>query len=127
MTSVRRPTAPNLCSDAPHGVTYAYRRFGNTGTTRPPLLCLQHYRGTLDNWDPLFIDAVAEHGEVILLDNAGVGGSTGTLPRPAPGLPGDATVSAAPLAPNLAVYPASPSGGLARQSLPLPLPGRVVR
>lgn len=30
--------------------TYAYRRFGSgTGT---PLLFLQHFTGTLDNWDP---------------------------------------------------------------------------
>ena len=30
--------------------TYAYRRFGS-GRGRP-LLCLQHFTGTLDNWDP---------------------------------------------------------------------------
>ena len=30
---------------------YAYRRFGKG--TGLPLLCLQHFTGTLDNWDPL--------------------------------------------------------------------------
>ena len=34
-----------------NGETYAYRRFGNSGPGRP-LLCLQHFTGTLDNWDP---------------------------------------------------------------------------
>jgi hypothetical protein len=47
---------------------YAYRRFG-TGS-RPPLLCLQHFTGTLDNWNPsvgpIFFEfiptaALAEH------------------------------------------------------------------
>jgi pimeloyl-ACP methyl ester carboxylesterase len=28
--------------------TYAYRRFG--GGSAPPLVCLQHFTGTLDNW-----------------------------------------------------------------------------
>jgi pimeloyl-ACP methyl ester carboxylesterase len=30
--------------------TYAYRRFGSGPGT--PLLFLQHFTGTLDNWDP---------------------------------------------------------------------------
>jgi hypothetical protein len=29
---------------------YAYRRFGKGDSL--PLLCLQHFTGTLDNWDP---------------------------------------------------------------------------
>ncbi|WP_346051307.1 alpha/beta hydrolase [Amycolatopsis dongchuanensis] len=60
------------------GVTYAYRRFGVPGGT--PLLMLQHFRGNLDNWDPALTDALAAHREVILVDYAGVGASTG---RPA--------------------------------------------
>ncbi|MEU4469428.1 alpha/beta hydrolase [Streptomyces sp. NPDC024017] len=45
-----------------------------------PLIFLQHYRGTLDNWDPKLIDTIAAKREVILVDNVGVGGSTGTTP-----------------------------------------------
>src|SRR6267142_3188060 len=56
--------------------TYAYRRFGH-GPGRP-LLCLQHFMGTLDNWDPAVADVLASGREVILFDNAGVGRSTGT-------------------------------------------------
>ena len=58
---------------------YAYRRFGSG--SQPPLLCLQHFTGTLDNWDPAVIDAFAQRGEVILFENAGIGRSTGTVPE----------------------------------------------
>ncbi|GAA4558934.1 alpha/beta hydrolase [Pseudonocardia xishanensis] len=74
-------TAPNLTLEAAGGTTYAYRRFGNTGCAVPPVLFLQHFRGNLDNWDPALVDAVAAEREVVLLDNAGVGGSSGTTPR----------------------------------------------
>jgi pimeloyl-ACP methyl ester carboxylesterase len=42
---------------------------------------LQHFRGTLDNWDPQLVDAIAADREVILLDNTGVGLSSGQVPR----------------------------------------------
>ena len=45
------------------------------------MLFLQHFRGNLDNWDPMLVDRIAAQREVILFDNAGVGGSTGTTPR----------------------------------------------
>ncbi|MFF4197894.1 alpha/beta fold hydrolase [Nonomuraea sp. NPDC001831] len=73
-------TTPILDVTAANGVTFAYRRFGATGTGRPPLLFLQHFRGTLDNWDPLLVDVLAEDREVILLDNTGVGRSSGRVP-----------------------------------------------
>jgi pimeloyl-ACP methyl ester carboxylesterase len=38
---------------------------------------LQHFRGNLDNWDPALTDALAAEREVILVDYAGVGSSTG--------------------------------------------------
>jgi pimeloyl-ACP methyl ester carboxylesterase len=58
--------------------TYAYRRIG--GGFRRPLLCLQHFTGTLDNWDPAVTDPLGNGREVILFDNAGVGRSTGKVP-----------------------------------------------
>jgi pimeloyl-ACP methyl ester carboxylesterase len=73
-------TAPNLAVEAPNGVTYAYRRFGGRVDADPPLLFLQHFRGNLDNWDPLLVDGIAAEREVILLDNAGVGLSSGHVP-----------------------------------------------
>ena len=60
------------------GETYAHRRIGS-GKGRP-LLCLQHFTGTLDNWDPAVIDRLAEGREVILFDNAGLGRSSGKVP-----------------------------------------------
>jgi pimeloyl-ACP methyl ester carboxylesterase len=59
--------------------SYAYRRFGNGSGL--PLLCLQHFTGTLDNWDPAVTDPLASGREVILFDNAGVGRSTGEVPE----------------------------------------------
>ena len=41
------------------GDTLVYRRFGNTQTNAPPLLCLQHFRGNLDFWDPALVDRIA--------------------------------------------------------------------
>ncbi|MET7998565.1 alpha/beta hydrolase [Amycolatopsis sp. NPDC005232] len=74
-------TTPNLTIEAGNGVTYAYRRFGNTERDVRPLVLLQHFRGNLDNWDPQLVDAIAAEREVILFDNTGVGGSSGATPR----------------------------------------------
>jgi pimeloyl-ACP methyl ester carboxylesterase len=57
---------------------FAYRRFGKRSAT--PLVLLQRFRGTMDDWDPLFLDLVAAEREIILLDNAGVGRSSGRVP-----------------------------------------------
>jgi len=72
-------TAANRSVDV-DGATLVYRRFGNAETDAPPLLLLQHFRGNLDNWDPVLIDRVAGDREVILLGNRGVGASTGVVP-----------------------------------------------
>ena len=58
---------------------YAYRRFGQGA--RLPLLLLQHFTGTLDNWDPAVTDPLARGREVILFENAGVGRSSGLVPE----------------------------------------------
>ena len=59
-------------------VTYAYRRFGSGPGL--PLLFLQHFTGTLDNWDPAVTDPLASEREVILFESAGLGRSTGQVP-----------------------------------------------
>ena len=41
------------------GDTLVYRRFGYAETLAPPLRCLQHFRGNLDNWDPALVDHLA--------------------------------------------------------------------
>lgn len=54
----------------------AYRKFG-TGT---PLILANRFRGTLDTWDPLFLDLLAEKNTVITFDYSGIGYSEGELP-----------------------------------------------
>src|SRR5260221_8373340 len=80
LETVRPLPAPNLHIHAANGVTYAYRRFGHRTTGALPLVCLVHYRGNLDNWDPMLVDTLATQREVLLVDNAGVGGSSGSVP-----------------------------------------------
>jgi pimeloyl-ACP methyl ester carboxylesterase len=63
---------------------YAYRRFGKGSGL--PLLCLQHFTGTLDNWDPAVTDALASGREVVLFESAGLGRSTGEVPTSIPGM-----------------------------------------
>jgi pimeloyl-ACP methyl ester carboxylesterase len=63
---------------------YAYRRFGKR--SKYPLLFLQHFTGTLDNWDPAVTDALAADHDVILFENAGVGRSTGKVPTTMAGM-----------------------------------------
>ena len=48
------------------GVRFAFRRFGRSGATQ--LVMVQHFRGTLDNWDPALTEALAREREVILVD-----------------------------------------------------------
>jgi pimeloyl-ACP methyl ester carboxylesterase len=76
-------TAPTQFLEA-NGLRYAYRRFGNGSGL--PLLCLQHFTGTLDNWDPAVTDPLASGREVILFDNAGVGRSSGDVPETIAGM-----------------------------------------
>lgn len=67
-------TAPTQFVEA-DGVRYAYRRFGaETGT---PLLFFQHFRGGMDNWDPLVTDGLAKGRPVILFNYAGLASSGG--------------------------------------------------
>jgi len=73
--------APNQSVAAANGVTYAYRRFGAGSPGVLPLVMLQHFGGNLDDWDPLQLGALASGREVIVVDNAGVGLSSGTVPR----------------------------------------------
>ncbi|HDR9472210.1 alpha/beta fold hydrolase [Burkholderia multivorans] len=56
------------------GRRLAYRTFGR-GT--PLVLCVR-FRGTMDTWDPLFLDSLVERGfQVTIFDYSGLGQSTG--------------------------------------------------
>ena len=60
------------------GVDFAYRFFGAPSAL--PLVLCQRFRGTMDDWDPLFLDALATKRRVIIFDNVGVGRSSGESP-----------------------------------------------
>ena len=77
--SVKAVDAENLSLDV-DGDRFVYRRFGATDEAVPPLVLLQHFRGNLDSWDPDLLDRLAQDRELVLLDNRGVGGSSGHAP-----------------------------------------------
>jgi pimeloyl-ACP methyl ester carboxylesterase len=60
------------------GETLAYREAGKQDST--PLVLMQHFRGSLDSWDPALIDGLATNRKVIAFDNVGVAASSGRTP-----------------------------------------------
>lgn len=56
------------------GRRLAYRQFGDG----PPFVLAVRFRGTMDSWDPLFLDELAKTFTVVIFDYTGLGGSTGT-------------------------------------------------
>ncbi|MDR0181953.1 alpha/beta fold hydrolase [Lysobacter arvi] len=54
----------------------AYRKMGSGA----PIVLVNRFRGTLDTWDPAFLDALARHRTVILFELPGVGYSQGAQP-----------------------------------------------
>jgi pimeloyl-ACP methyl ester carboxylesterase len=84
MTQQGKETQPESAETTPtrfvhvREVRLAYRRFGNPAGT--PLILLQHFRGSMDNWDPALLNGFAKDRTVITFDNAGVGFSSGDVP-----------------------------------------------
>lgn len=58
------------------GTRLAYRSIG----AGDPIVFLSRFRGTMNDCDPAFVDAVAATRRVILFDSAGVGESAGETP-----------------------------------------------
>ena len=58
-------------------IRFAYRIFGVPSV---PLVLCQRFRGTMDDWDPLFLDTLAAERRVIIFDNVGVGRTAGDSP-----------------------------------------------
>ncbi|WP_328347478.1 alpha/beta fold hydrolase [Streptomyces violaceus] len=55
--------------------SFTYRRMGPRGGV--PLILLNRFRGTIDWWDPEFLDCLASGHDVIVFDNVGVGYTDG--------------------------------------------------
>jgi pimeloyl-ACP methyl ester carboxylesterase len=53
----------------------AFQRLGPVGEV--PLVLCQRFRGTIDDWDPAFINGLATKRDVIVFDGPGVGHSSG--------------------------------------------------
>lgn len=58
------------------GNKIAYRKIGHG----PTIILANRLRGTLDTWDPLFLDALASHYTVVTVDYPGIAYSEGALP-----------------------------------------------
>jgi pimeloyl-ACP methyl ester carboxylesterase len=69
--------AETLHVEGRDGTVFAHRRLG-TPSGNPPLVLLMRLRGTIDHWDPAFLDPLAAEREVIVFDNRGINASTGT-------------------------------------------------
>jgi pimeloyl-ACP methyl ester carboxylesterase len=78
MTTHTHQSAPTQYVEA-GGIRFAYRRFGNAASGLP-LIFNQHFKGTMDYWDPAITDGLAKTREVILFNNAGVSSTSGEVP-----------------------------------------------
>jgi pimeloyl-ACP methyl ester carboxylesterase len=57
---------------------FAYRRFGPAGDT--PLVMCMRFKGTMDHWDPAFLQVLSGARDVIIFDNVGIGATLGSTP-----------------------------------------------
>ncbi|MGO6984255.1 alpha/beta fold hydrolase [Rhizobium leguminosarum] len=70
-------TAPTKYVDV-GSARYAYRELRpDNANDQTPILFCHRFRGTLDDWDPGFVDELAKTRHVILFSDRGVGSSTG--------------------------------------------------
>lgn len=104
------------------GRTLAYR---DMGSGRPIVLCLR-FRGTMDDWDPLFLDALAACGlRVITFDYSGLGRSSGTPSYDPMSLARDAVDLIEALDLQQAVIGGWSIGGIAAQIVVAMFPQRI--
>lgn len=64
--------APVRVVRTPRGAV-GYRTVGSG----PPLVLVMGYGGSMETWEPGFVDALAHHFRVVLFDNAGIGKTAG--------------------------------------------------
>ena len=84
-SSPGKPTTSTSASVVLAPVQVAHTQLGAVGYrvvgSGPPLVLIMGYSGTMEDWDPRFVDALARHYRVVIYDNAGVG-RTQPLPTP---------------------------------------------
>jgi pimeloyl-ACP methyl ester carboxylesterase len=115
-------TAPTRFVEA-NGVRFAYRRFGNPKGV--PVVLNQHFKGSMDYWDPAVTDGLAKDREVILFNNAGVASSSGEVPTSFPAMGANAIAFVRALGLAKADVLGFSIGGMVAQEIALQAPGLV--
>ena len=124
MTQNNHQTAPTQFVEA-NGIRFAYRRFGKTGGVA--LVFNQHFRGTMDYWDPAVTDGLAKNREVILFNNAGVSSSSGQVPTSVQGMGANAIAFIKALALTKVDVLGFSIGGMVAQEIAVRAPDLVRR
>ena len=122
MTTHTHQTAPTQFVEA-NGIRFAYRRFGKPQGV--PIVLNQHFRGTMDYWDPAVTNGLAEVREVILFDNAGIASSSGEVPRSIPQMGANAIAFIRALGLSKVDIQGFSIGGMVSQEIALQAPGLV--
>jgi pimeloyl-ACP methyl ester carboxylesterase len=124
-------TQANLHDSAPTqfqeigDIRLAYRKFGKEGA--PPLVCLQHFTGRMDNWDPIHTNRLAQDRPVVLVDYRGVGRSSGETPDSMQGMGRDIIAFIRTLGAKQADIFGFSIGGMVAQQIALDAPELVRR
>jgi pimeloyl-ACP methyl ester carboxylesterase len=106
-------------------VTFAYRELGPRGGI--PVVFFVHLAGTLDNWDPRIVDAIAANRHVITFDNRGVGASSGSVPDTVEAMADDALTFIKALGYDKIDIFSFSLGGMVAQAFVVKNPGLVRR
>ena len=117
-------SAPTLIVETAAG-RIAYRRIGPDGGV--PLVFLNRFRGTMDDWDPALVDRVARERGVILFDAPGVARSGGAPATTLRGWAGNAATFVRALGLDRVDVLGFSFGGLVAQELTLTEPALVRR
>lgn len=110
--------------DTPYGRICA-REAGPEGGI--PLLLLQRFRGTMDDWDPAFIRELSADRRIIWFDSAGIGRSGGIVPDTIAGMAAVACSVIAALGQKQVDVLGWSLGGVVAQQLALEAPHLVRR
>ena len=116
-------TAPTLIASTPAG-DVGYREEG----TGSPVLLIMGFGGSMDDWEPSFVDALAARHTVVVFDNAGIGATT-ALPSPLsiPAMAGQASALISALRLGRTAVLGWSMGGMIAQALAVLHPRQVSR
>jgi pimeloyl-ACP methyl ester carboxylesterase len=107
------------------GTAFAYRDLGLKSAV--PLILLNHWGATLDDFDPRIVDGLARTRRVIAIDYRGVGGSGGTAPLTVAQMADDVISLIAALEFNSVDLLGFSLGGFVAQDISLKAPALVRR